>query len=669
MALDHTMILGRYRSGVGSGSILKVQQGGSALVNLSQQYQSGIQMYNYVKSAFTANGRVYFPVGSRQVTQNGWWSYHQEKDEFFRCMYRPVDQRIIPFFDRVAFIDSSNQGYGNSPYDPVYKTSAVAMDANDHCIAEDRIHILYGSGGGTYNWQYPFNAGWVWHPNVAGGTNIWRLCELDDEVYSLYAVSGGTLRLYKLSFGSWVQVGGDHADTFTFFGYNTQFAFFKFNGKLFIALHQHSTNQRVKLWEIDKTTGVFTNRDSWLPAVWQLPNTSTNYGRIFEVRDDISNTEQVFLVRCDGIYTSGWEVYEFAEGPFSLVHSDVDVIYPYCGVIYDPDAKGADYRSAVDTIPSSYVNAQIEVFDIANNGTADIDPRYRLNGAEPPPYTQCTEKSGVGSEGVTSLSTKPAGITTLAHLSDDFADDIVDPDLWEQVMLGFANFNQDYGFGYNPVVPEFTVVETGGAIGFGPPTPPSISTQTGIGVKSKWWVQDAFSMRFTLANLANIRSYSSRRYCLVVVVRQDVEQLYGFIVWNNAGTFNIENFYGAIDTSPVASGVLATVLEGEVIEIARDGSDVWSITVDPDGTPTDITPVGANYSGPVNMTMGGYTTSSSSMSGATPDPGFSNLLVAGAGSLGRYEGGQQHLFAWDHISDIGAGVTAKAEMFVDVQRT
>jgi len=666
MALDHTMMLGRYQGALAKGNMLKVTQGASALVSVSQQYKSGTQSYNVAKGGFTYGGRLFFPAGGHRFQDYwGWWAYHQEKDEAYQCMIRSCQDRIIPFFDRVVFVCYGSQGWGYSPFYPVDEVTAVNTYSSDHCIAGDKLHVLTAATG-SYSWQYPFNSSWIWH---GGLSNCYRLCEVDGDVYALCLVSGspGTATLYKMVLSTWTPVGSSSINLLVS-TYTTGVAFFKFNGKLFWAIAERFGGQAVRIFEMDKTTGASTERNSWLPAAWQ-GSSAGDYERVFEVRDDISNIEQVFLVRCNGIYGSGWEVYEFQEGPFTAVQSGSDVIYPYFGVIYDPDTKGADYKSAADSTPSSYVTTEIETYDLASNGSADIDPRYRQGGAESPPYSVCTEKSGVGSEGVTGLTTKPTGITLLSHLSDDFGDASIDEDLWEIVQPATYNWTYDGGFGFSEVSNLFQVDETGGAITFGPTTSSNAPSYAGIAVKSKWWVNGAFNFRFTLANLANLRTYSSRRYCLLVLVKLDAEEFYGFFVWNNSGTYYVNSLYCALDSNIVEAGSVATVIEGDVIEIARDGSDVWSMIVDPDGTPTDITPAGASYSGPVNVVMGGITIGTTLWASGTPWPGFSNFVASGAGTLSRYEGGVKHTYAWDHITDLGAGFTGDTQMFVDVQRT
>lgn len=678
MALDHTIILGRFLGAAGNGSYMKVQQGASVLVPVSQQYNSNPGLsasYDYAKLGFTFDGRLYLPCGSRGSNgQYGWVSYHQELDEFFQSTSREVVNRMIPFFDKLLFWDWQYQGYGTSPWHHTYETSNLNAYARDYAIGADTVHILYPNST-VYHWQYPFNASPTSHALPGTGGDYLRICELDDDIYFLSVQNGaaGTLQLVKLVLGVPTLVGA--GTTVTIWGIikPTSVALFKFNGKLFCAICETSgSGQNVRLFEIDTTTGVFTERNSWLPAAWQAAS-ADSFQRIFEIRDDISNTEQVFLCRCGGTATTGWEIYEFAEGPFSLVHAGTDIIHPYCGVIYDPDTRAAQFKSAADSVPSSYITAEIETYDLANNAVSDIDPRYRNAGAEPPPYSVCTEKAGVGSEGVTGLSTIPAGITTLVDTSDDFGDASIDEDLWEIVNPSLYYLNRDYGFAMEyrtvPNTGKPAIVESGGAIQFGDGTAPGASP-IGVGLKSKWWMEDAFSIRFTLSNLAQLRDAAGTQYAVIALVKVNTEQFYGFIVWRNGGVNYVRSFYCAIDSNPVQGGdAVYNPVDGDVIEVSRDGADNWSIIVDPDTTAEDITPAGVSYDGPANIVIGGYTNAAIDFATGTPGPGFSDIAVSGAGFLGRYEGGVKHTFAWDHITDLGAGVTTDVQLFVDVQRT
>jgi hypothetical protein len=106
----------------------------------------------------------------------------------------------------------------------------------------------------------------------------------------------------------------------------------------------------------------------------------------------------------------------------------------------------------------------------------------------------------------------------------------------------------------------------------------------------------------------------------------------------------------------------------------RDGSDVWALTHDPGGADNDITPAGgANYSDQVEIVIGALSSTTSTWvatgTAVGSEPGISDVSVSGAGSPGLYQGGVKHTFDWDHATDLGAGQTGSAELYVDTQRT
>ena len=428
-------------------------------------------------------------------------------------------------------------------------------------------------------------------------------------------------------------------------------------------------------------TGASIERSSWLPSEWGVTVTTLTTDRLFEVVNTIPSTEQVFLVRCPH-NTGNWQCYEFQEASFIAVVSGSQTLSPFAGVIYDPSCKAAQFKSAVDSTPSNYVDTEVEVFNLEGNAVSDIDPRYRFNNSEPPPYNQCTEKSGVGSEGKTNLSSKPAGITLLSDLSDVFAPGPVDADRWQEYSQAVRSWasGRDWGAGDSGQVQAHRVQQIGGAIRFGQDGE-TTAQYNGKGVKSKWSIDGAFQIDFTLQDPENINdgggaAFGSNTMGIVGFVRLSPNEGVGFLVWRSSTgpQVYVRGIYMQLDGTFGYSADVAAA-DGDVIRIVRDGSNVWTLTHDPSGTPTDITPGGgSNYAEAVYMVLaalpGALTfnwVEPGTLDGS--EPGFSGVTVSGAGSLGLYYGGVKHDFAWDHVADLGADKSGQVEMFVDTQST
>jgi len=689
MSLDHTIILSTYRAAVGAGTLLKVQSGGHVAVNMRNHYLNNPTAINqYVKMGFVWNGNVFMPVGSYSSGTRGWAKYNHEVQEFEQALYRSAMLRHIPVYDRLGLWDYSNQGWSTTPEktSSFGTTGALTFYAHDYVVIGSTVYALdVVSGVPTlYQWAYPFTT----PPSLAGVafTNSRRICECAGQLYTYNIdVPSTTLRLYVWALGSWTLVGTPtvHATIANYAQvYPTGVAFFKFNGKLFIVLSANasSVTPKMKLFEFNLSTGASIDRTAaWLPAAWQTASTE-NYAKMFEVRDEIPNVEQVFLFRT-GNGTAGWECWEFKEAPFTALPEDSggEILFAYCGVIYDPAAKSSQFKSAADTIPSNYIDARIETCDLDGNdvgGTADIDPRYRFQYTEPPPYPQCTEKAGVGSEGVLALSTRPAGYGTLALLSDDFDDSIVNPNLWEEYYPCFDSFPTSVrDLGANTVNSLLTTVikEQGGSIHFGEDLK-ALTTNLGAGLKGRFFMRGEFQVDFTLSNINNLALGSATpTNCLVGCVRTCPSEEFGFWVWkSNVGTLYVRGYYESLNNVMTFSADF-TVANGDIIRLSRSGAGVITITKNPAGTPVDLTPATPpTLTQPMYILMYGYYgTGFWVISGCAlgQEPGFSNLAVSGAGTVGKFVGGVQHKFCWDHITDLGASKTGIAELYTDTQRT
>jgi hypothetical protein len=124
---------------------------------------------------------------------------------------------------------------------------------------------------------------------------------------------------------------------------------------------------------------------------------------------------------------------------------------------------------------------------------------------------------------------------------------------------------------------------------------------------------------------------------------------------------NTDKVYSAYAANPI--------VDGEIVRIARDGSSIWTITFDPGGAKDeDITPPGTNISEDVLLWLYlmSETSSTSPVIGA-PSPGFDDVAVSGAGSIGRFDSGVDHTFHWDHVADLGSGVVAVPEVYCDTE--
>jgi hypothetical protein len=312
----------------------------------------------------------------------------------------------------------------------------------------------------------------------------------------------------------------------------------------------------------------------------------------------------------------------------------------------------------------------VRTYDLRNGGSVDIDPRYRTGGSEPPPYTVMTELTGSGSEGKTGLSSVPTGVTTLADLSDNFDGTDIDEDLWEIVNVAgeqlrhWGLFQDHIGF------EVITYDVTGSAV-----IPwADLTARFGDGgqaCKSKWFIKDEFQIDITLKNLVNLKNHTTLYYHLDIMLNVTTNWGFGVEIDKNSvgSTARIRGMYMAPNTDKVYSGyATGLVSDGTVIRFTRNSSDVWTITLDPGGTPEDITPTGTNISEDVLLWLCLLCgTSAASPILATPGPGFDSVVVSGSGSIGRFDSGVDHTFHWDHVTDLGANVVATPELFVDAE--
>jgi hypothetical protein len=665
-----------------TGLALKIQQGGHATVQTHQQVDQNTsnpgQTYGPHKS-FVWNGNVYMPMGNQPGGgANGWWKYNPILDKMVWSLYSPMQITMIPLFDRIGFAYVSDWGWGMGPEDRRAQTSTSSQTLNDYATFGTDVVGTYVAGNQMVRWSYPFTGVPSFGPARPDGT-MSRVCELGGEFYLVWIDDiAGSLKLYKFEAGALNLVGTPslHASLSQYDPTAAQEqALFKFNNKLFlIVASQFVSIQKYRLFELDVSDGSSVERNSYLPAAWTA-NSPAAQEQIMEVRDSISPNEQVFLIGYQ-FSAANWECYEFQEGSFVLVDTGTEALLPGGGaVVFDPTARGAQFKSAVDSTPSSFVRSEIECYDLNANGLVDIDPRYRWVGAESPPYLQCTGKAP--NDTVTNLATAPTQ-SALSDLDDDFGDGTLDEELWERVTtaLKLSTINRDYGHGYlGGLVMGTVATEVSGAVRFGRASE-TVEAYQGVGVRSKSRIDGAFQADFVIADPENLTapSTSPARF-MFVYVRTAVNEGYGVMIWNhNTGPqVYVRGLWLRADNDWVVSADF-TAADGDVLRFVRNGSNVWTITHDPAGAANDLTPAGGtNYSDEVEIVMGAAGNSTSTwVEGGTAvgsEPGFSDVAISGAGSPGTYQGGVKHIFDWDHATDLGAGVTGSAELYVDTQRS
>lgn len=684
MSLDHTMILGEFRAGLGNTNLIKVTQGSKTTVSMRQQVQHAHSWgEKHANQMMVFNGNIYFPFGQFTSSARGWAKYNPVLGTFETLNGNNIAGHFIAIGDRVVWTFLGHQGWGYLPEGIQARSASDAgLYANDYVIVgEDIIMLNFQGSKRVYYWAYPFTSA----PS-AGATfttpTFHRMCELGGSVYAVWVNSGGgTLDLYKIVGGTFVAVGtpSSHSDLTSFDGVDPGFySLFKFNDKLFFITHTNViTKQKMRLFEIDISAGTSVERNSYLPTEWgniSSPSITTT-GVVFEVRDEIGANEQVFIVRTERT-VAGWECYEFVEGPFSVVLTGQGGrLYPLGGVIYDPSVKAALIKSAVDTVPSDHIEMDVEVFDLEGQGAVDIDPRYRFNNAEPPPYSVCTGKAP--NDGKTGFASVPTGITALTDLSDDFSAGSINDDLWQTYVQSIVSWAtaRDMGSGESSKYETHRVQQISGVLRFGKDGE-TVSASNGMGIKGRWSMDGAFQVDFTLKdpdNIADITaSFGNTIVGIVGIIRLTPNEGFGFIVWKSTTgpQVKIRGFYMQLDGTFTYSADF-NAADGDVVRIVRNGSDVWTLTHDPGGLANDITPGGgSNYSQAVYIIMAGVAGSGSNnwVEPATPDgnePGFSDIDVSGAGALGLYDGGVKHQFDWDHVTDLTPPKSGTAELFVD----
>jgi len=671
VSLSRSIFVGTFVGIAGPKSLLKITQGGVTTYTLAEQARDDTNLDYYANLPFVWEGNVWVPSGHVAGPSLGWVCYNPNSAKIHRAGLASCAMRFVQMAGRVGMLDASDWQSGPSPlYRDVPGAPLGAFQGKDHAMLGPNAFVTNDTGN-VLSWAYPFNGA----PTSAAGA-VTRLCPFNGVMYGI-DVNAGACFLRKWEGGAWVQIGAgftpvESADIQT---HSTQSCFFEFNGKLWLILCYNTgvATQWVRCYELNTTTGGVTEHNAYVPAAWQGAPAHDNCF-LFEVIDDAGGSRQVFLTRCGGRANGAWEMYEFSESAWSVVHSGVHILYPYGGAVWDEGAGGVHIHQSTDSVPSSYATLKVATSDIQANANINIDPRYQVaddtsDPSFPPVHTVCDEKLGVGSEGKTALATKPTGFAALADLDDDFADGVIDADKWEIVNAAIHFGNCDYG-AYNTTAGRvwYDISETLGRIALGGAVPASVGmANCGIGIRSRWSVSGAFQIDATLAGLAALSGAAAEWYKMVFMVKCSTNKGYGIYIWNDGANCNAKGFSLSEDAAPSISGAAVfNPIDGSVLRIARDGANVWALTVDPTGANENVLPAGTpNHTGPVRGSLLGVSTIAGVWASATPGPGFSNFAVAGAGALNLWYGQVTHDFMWDHVSDLGAGINNDIQFWAD----
>lgn len=680
MAIAHPFILTQYQAALGAGQALLMSQGAQTPIDFAIQIRGTTSLDNVIKSSFAWGGNIYLPMGTIQSVSQGWFSYNPNSAEFELATTGSMTRKMIPFGEYVAhIIAASSTQRGTHPFNvDVSPQTPSAIGFEDHVAFGQELLILGATAQKMSTWSYPFA---VAPSTVSLAMNLGRVVVFKNKVYVI-ALSTGTSWLWEWQGGTtWNQVGSGFTLTeAASSGASTpsQISAFEFNSKLWLLVrHTSAGTFKVRVYEVDEALGTVTDRSSThLPTAWKAA-TAFNDDRLLEVIDDVGTSRQVYIIRCGSRINGGWELIDFQDGTNTIDggNSGGHAIWPYCGTIWNTTAKGAHIKSAVDSSPSSRVEMQIAVSDLVTQGNVSIDPRYNDISltTEAPPYNQCTELQGQGSEGKTGLASKPSGITTLVDLSDAFGDGVIDVDLWETVYpsINFSSWDRAALTFTN--APKYEIEEILAAqnylrLGGTSPVPASV-TDSGIGLMGKWYLTGAFQVDVKIFNLANLTSDAGRGFSLVLFIKSATNRgAYIRVFRTAAGAAGLFARAGyAQDDVNIVDGPdsVANPVDGDIIRLARTAGDVWSAILDPLGDNENIDPGIPNITGPVRIWLFAHTDSAGNWTTSDDAPGFYDLAASGAGALGKYESEVNREFHWDHLGDLGAGINKAFELHVD----
>jgi|GEM_PF-1915692 len=672
MALAHPIFVPLYTSGTPVG-ILKVVQSGFSTIFGNENGNSNISLPSIMtKNVFVWDGNIILPVGHFSTSAQGGVRFNPKTGTFnFGDLYTWAAQRI-PLGDRIGFINTSWFQSGPSPrYRDHAGGSGPATTPNEWAVLGDTVHVIGSSL--AIQWAYPFTT----TPGSVSLT-VKKLCPYKGFMYAL-EFHGGGARLAKYNSGwSWVAAIQPITDQGDLQANGAGAAFFEAGGKLwFFASYNNGGTQWHRIFEVDETAGTFTEDNTLIPSGWKGVPTNTTR-RCFDVIDDTGASRLVYLFAHNDA-GAGWDCYEFdgvnpmndGSGGDAPVSSGGHRLGATAGAIWDESAAGCHVEQSFDSVPSEYATIKHRTYDIGANAPADVDLRYEdlSDPTSRPVFPVCSEKTGVGSEGKTNLITKPAGITTLADLNDDFSDDVIDPILWEIVNPSIRESSYDFGGGSTAGTRIFySIVEGSGEIRFGASAPtPAVQANNGIGLKSRWGMTGAFTVRARIANLAALLTQASRWYKMVLMVKEATNQGYGIFFWRNTNVYAKAFSMSPNNVISVGADGATLITDGMDMDISRDALGNFTMTVDANGTPEVLASPGTLplYTGEMQAWIAAFTETSSQWTGSPQGPGFSDFQVFGAGGIGLFEGGVQHDFMWDHVLDLGVGQNLSAVIHAD----
>jgi hypothetical protein len=107
MALNHTMILGIYQSGLGNKNMLKITNAGKTTIPVAHQVQNSTA--TTARQAFVWKGTCYFPTGGT-ATGSGWSVYNHNTGKF-ECLGNTiaVPGLFLPLKDRLGWATNGLQ--------------------------------------------------------------------------------------------------------------------------------------------------------------------------------------------------------------------------------------------------------------------------------------------------------------------------------------------------------------------------------------------------------------------------------------------------------------------------------------------------------------------------------------------------------------------------------
>lgn len=638
-------------------NVLKVLQNSVSVETVEEEWNTNINLIGYARNYPVHDGRtIYWANGFRDTTQYGLVSYngHSDKWELGNGSWAYSQFQMIQ--DRIAVV-TNQYAHSGKPrrVENAYSIGSWGTPLDSAILNGDAFFT--DNLDSIVRWSYPFSDA----PSVVTvtGMKITVLCPYKNAMYGLEV--GTTSYLRKWNGATFDRVGSGQAvvDSADLNATPSTACLFEHGGNLYCFFSYNisaSSIWRHRCYQINESTGAFTQMDSLVPSSWQTQPTN-NYHGIFEVHDDLGSSRQTFLISCDGAY-GGWELHEFnPSGTAGYATGSQNIMRG--GVVWDVDTG----NDVVDTLTdqNDIVDINHRVSDIKANSSQDVTIRYKRvgNTSYTQPPADATEYPS-GSEGKTGLSSKPSH-TSLSDMDDDFADEELNDDLWEVVTPYFYNSTEDLGYftGGSGAL-QMTLREAGGRLIFGDGSTDACAISgLGIGVRSRWSASGDFQADFTLKGMANLVSNASKYYRLCLLAKLQNNVGVGVFLYKNTNIYAFPFYLNQNGVLTSGSNGVNTLGDDRVVRIAR-ASGVWSlITNYGDAAQEDISASGltlpTTYTGPAFVQAWALATYTAYWT-AGDGPGISNFSMGGSGSLNRWDGGKSHLFKHDIGTDIGAGV-------------